>query len=276
MKCKKDHTCAREGCDNKFTSCGKSGSNRKYCCEHCRVHVYLGKPQVDGPLTKKYTEKTNCLNCGESFLKAGYTSKYCSHQCGWDYRHAEEKKAKGLKTEKAKCSECDTVFERKSSPKILNSRTPQLKLTCSPKCSKIRNRRKRIEARGKRIQIPRTCRHCQTKFTFEGYEKATYSDDYKMYCSPDCMNENCKPKYYPPQKRNRDNKRRNDAANKAWADLTDCYVRQAIMQDYKRDGLIMSIKEISPQQIEDRRLLLQAKRAWKQATGMNFGFKLVH
>jgi len=44
-------------------------------------------------------------------------------------------------------------------------------------------------------------------------------------------------------------------------------VRQFIIGDFERDGLKVSASEISPQMVEDRRLLIQAKRAWRKVTG---------
>ena len=59
----------------------------------------------------------------------------------------------------------------------------------------------------------------------------------------------------------------NAVRRKNTEELSDYVVRQFIIGDFERDGLKVSASEISPQMVEDRRLLIQAKRAWRKVTG---------
>jgi hypothetical protein len=263
MKCKKDHTCAREGCDNKFSRSKKS--HQKFCREKCRLHVYFGKPQVNGPVFEKYKEKVDCLWCGKSFLKPTILSVFCSVNCRQKNRRVLERKEKGVKKEKAKCAVCNTVFERTTSPKLrANKKAVHIKETCSEECRTEKYRKDRRDKQDKqRIQITRNCCHCQTEFTIEGYKGSTYG---KKYCSRACtIKANIIKSCENLRKDGRGEV--NALKRRATEELKDSYIRQHIIQDFKRDGLRMSASEISPQMIEDRRLLLQAKRAWKQVTG---------
>jgi len=54
--------------------------------------------------------------------------------------------------------------------------------------------------------------------------------------------------------------------------MTDSWIKQQILNDFKRqEGVSFPRKEISPQMIEDKRLLLKLKRAWKTVTGKQLG-----
>ena len=262
-----EQTCAREGCDNKFTKNKKS--NRRFCCEKCRVHVYLGKPQINGPVFEANTQKADCLQCGKSILKKTTQNNFCSARCGQNYRKDLLKKERKTKIEKAKCVVCNTVFERATSPKLRaneNGKT-HIKVTCSKECLTTKYREDARKKRAKiRIQITKNCPHCKKDFSFDGYKGRSYGDGYKKYCSRACS---VKAHVIINSERMKKDGRKkvNAVRRKNTKELSDYVVRQFVVGDFERDGLKVSASEISPQMVEDRRLLIQAKRAWRKVTG---------
>ena len=275
MRVSGGYTCAREGCDNKFFR--RKKSHRKFCCDPCRLHVYFDRPQVNGPAFEKYKEEVDCLWCGKSFLKPTILSVFCSSKCRQRNRRVLERKEKEVKKEKAKCIICNTVFERTTSPKIrAKKKAVHIKVTCSKECRLEKYRKDRREERDKqRTQITKNCPHCKKDFTFDGYKDRSYGDGYIKYCSKACTT---KANIILDREREKKDGRKaiNARRRKHTEELTDYAVRQIIVEDFKRDGLKISASEISPQMVEDRRLLLQAKRAWRQVTGKKIsleGFK---
>ena len=146
------------------------------------------------------------------------------------------RKEGGLKPKKIECPICSKKSETWHPNQI----------TCGDKaCQKELASRQGKEMRDSHRATGFECIWCKETFI------STRAWSHPKYCSEKCADER---KAY---------KVHQEAVN-----LDDKYLIQLIKRDFiKCEDMKVSEEEISPQMLEDKKLLLQAKRAWKSVTG---------
>jgi hypothetical protein len=129
-------------------------------------------------------------------------------------------------------------------------------------------------------EYSRTCKQCEEVFTFRAYPDANgnpiASAGKREFCSyrktgGDQMQ--CFDVYYrthlSPEQYEKYRASANKANKKGRDNLEDWYVKGGIQQQLIRDGFHIPINELCQSMIDDKKVLLAAKRAYAKATGQN-------
>ena len=113
-------------CKKEFTPAKGPGRRRKYCSKECRQAADRDNKRInyDGKREKI------CRQCGQMLPK--YKTRFCCNDCKQRYNHIKTGLVSHENVLQKRCPICGTVFETWKSQKI----------TCSPKCSRIRTWRK--------------------------------------------------------------------------------------------------------------------------------------
>tara|TARA_R100001594_G_scaffold48246_1_gene81100 strand:+ start:4543 stop:5490 length:948 start_codon:yes stop_codon:yes gene_type:complete len=203
-----------------------------------------------------YLLDIKCDHCGETFSTKNrgqalriYSSMYCSDKC---YQ------ANGIKTLQARIRASLPQGLRKFNCPYCKAKVETYKkdqVCCGKRsCTLAQQRDAGRKNRGEWTKVELNCLCCGKvmirkvrKYNRHGELSEEPTARFK-YCSAKCTAE------YPKKA------------------MTDAWIKQQILNDFKRhEGVSFPRKEISPQMIEDKRLLLKLKRAWKTATGKQLG-----
>tara|TARA_Y100000310_G_scaffold221067_1_gene222624 strand:- start:810 stop:2060 length:1251 start_codon:yes stop_codon:yes gene_type:complete len=253
------NTCKSKKCCNAISlkNATKSyWSNKKK--ELTRQGYKINKEGYITNLTCKFCDKTfsSKNNCDVDTYKPkdkryenGWTDKrdrkllihaYCSGECEYQQFLVDtmdrRRKEGGLKPRKIECPICSEKSETYKPNQI----------TCGDKaCQKEFASRQGKEMRDSHRATGFECIWCKETFI------STTSWTHPKYCSEKCADE-----------------RKAHQVHQEVVNLDDNYLIQLIKRDFiKYEDMKVSEEEISPQMIEDKKLLLQAKRAWKSVTG---------
>lgn len=196
-----------------------------------------------------------CDHCGEAFSTKNrgpmaalriYPKMYCTNECRIKL---QIKKSVAVKREKQgglrkfNCPHCGDKIE---------TYREHLKLCGKIECERAESRVKQGKTRGEWVEVKKECRNCKKPFTAKVREctPGGHAQDpieatqHIKYCSRKC------------------------GKNYRGNHLTDPYVKTSIKRDFSRSNdMIISDDQISPQMVEDKRLLLKLNRAWKTKTG---------
>lgn len=207
-----------------------------------------------------YLLDIKCDGCGKLFdtKKRGpmaalriYKTMYCDKKCRVK---TQIKKNVVIKRQKQN-PDCEGGLRKFNCPhcgdKIETYRAQQ-KFCGKHKCLRTQANMKQEKLRGEWVEVNKECRHCKKPFTVKVRECTPHgrpqdpikATEHLKYCSSKCT-----VSY------------RSDY-------LTDAFVKHQIRNDFKRsEEMIISDDQISPQMVEDKRLLLKLNRAWKTKTG---------
>jgi hypothetical protein len=202
-----------------------------------------------------------CGNCGKLFdtRKRGQNAltimsgtPFCSKEC----RVKTGTKRLVAKKRQRANPDCEGGLRKFNCPhcgdKIETYRT-QLKYCGKDECKAIQQRIYQANYRGEWVEVKKgECRNCKKPFTAKVRKCKTDGRDrdhikataHIKYCSFKCR------------------------ANYGRDYLTDSFIKAQIRRSFlKVEGMIISDNQISPQMVEDKRLLLKLDRAWKAKTG---------
>jgi hypothetical protein len=127
-------------------------------------------------------------------------------------------------------------------------------------------------------EYSRTCKHCKEVFTFRTYPDTNgnpiASAGKREFCSyKKTGGDQCFDVYYrthlPPEQREKYRASGTKANKKGRDNLEDWYVKGGIQRQLIKDGFHIPSNEFCQSMIDDKRVLLAAKRAYAKATGQN-------
>lgn len=207
-----------------------------------------------------YLLDMKCDGCGELFdtQRRGpmaalrvYKTMFCTKECRIKVQIRKCVAAKRQKQNpnckgglrKFNCPHCGDKIE---------TYRAQLKFCDKRECHLIQQRISQAPRRGEWVEVNKECRHCKEPFTVEVRERTPSghaqdpikATENTKYCSRQCT------------------------ISYRSTYLTDSFIKGQIRSDFRRaEGMTISNDQISPQMVEDKRLLLKLNRAWKTRTG---------
>lgn len=219
----------------------KEGYITNLVCQHTNCGKTFSSKNNTDPKIYKHYDKRYRDGRSEKFHRNAplMIHKYCSGECEYQHWRMVETRQRrinrGAKPRKIECPICG----EKSETYIHN------KITCGRKaCSKEYQSRLGKEQRDSWRKEERKCTGCEKTFQTEVWKRT-------KYCSIKCYN-----------------KYKARITHEQVVNLDDKYVVQLIKSDFKsNEDIKISEEQISPQMIEDKKLLLRLGRAWEKATG---------